>query len=90
MGPKSDSQASSKNRISELPDAVPCHILSFPSTKHVASTSVLSTRWKNICVSFPNLDFSDRDFSSSADFRSLLIVCSSFVTHQHSKLPSFE
>ncbi|KAM5577394.1 F-box/FBD/LRR-repeat protein [Rosa sericea] len=50
------------DRISELPDGVLCHILSFLPTIDVVRTTILSTRWKNIWTSVCNLDFSDQDF----------------------------
>ena len=48
-----------EDRISNLPRKVLCHILSFLQTKHAVATSVLSTKWKNIWVSVPILDFED-------------------------------
>ncbi|PRQ30800.1 putative F-box domain, FBD domain, leucine-rich repeat domain, L domain-containing protein [Rosa chinensis] len=58
-----------EDRISQLPDAVLRHILSFvPTTKCVVRTCILSKRWKDIWASIPNLYFRDEEFSSSADF----------------------
>lgn len=68
MDSKSKSQARAKDRISELPDAVLCHILSFLPTKCTFRTSILSTRWKNIWASVPNLDFSDEATSDKTGF----------------------
>lgn len=68
MDSKSKSQARAKDRISELPDAVLCHILSFLPTKFTFKTSILSTRWKNIWASVPNLDFSDEATSDKTRF----------------------
>ncbi|KAB2623561.1 F-box/LRR-repeat protein [Pyrus ussuriensis x Pyrus communis] len=65
MCSKSNSQATGKDRISELPDAVLCHILSFIPTKYSVRTSILSTRWKSICGSVPNLDFEFEQMSTT-------------------------
>lgn len=52
-------QAVVRDWISELPDAVLCHVLSFLPTKLAVRTSILSSRWKNIWASVLNLDFDD-------------------------------
>ena len=86
---ESKSEASGEDRISQLPDAVLRHILSFiPSTKCVVRTSILSTRWKHIWTCVPNLYFDDAEFSSSADFvafvnRVLLVRDSSAIQKFH-------
>ncbi|KAK9291411.1 hypothetical protein L1049_019358 [Liquidambar formosana] len=49
----------SNDRISNLPDAITDHILSFLPIKSIAQTSVLSKRWRYIWSSFPSLDFSE-------------------------------
>ncbi|XP_026444319.1 F-box/LRR-repeat protein At4g14103-like [Papaver somniferum] len=45
-----------EDRISNLPDSLLHHILSFVETKIVARTSVLSHRWKYIWICIPNLE----------------------------------
>ncbi|XP_050367866.1 probable FBD-associated F-box protein At1g32375 [Argentina anserina] len=51
-----------RDRISALPDAILCHILSFlDRTEDAVKTSVLSRRWKKIWGSVPTLVFSDED-----------------------------
>jgi hypothetical protein len=44
-----------EDRLSDLPDNVLLHILSFLNTKHVVQTCVLSTRWKHLWKHIPNL-----------------------------------
>lgn len=46
-----------EDRISNLPDSLVHHILSFLETNDVARTSVLSHRWNHIWTSIPNLEF---------------------------------
>jgi hypothetical protein len=48
--------------VSNLPEEVRCHILSFLPTKHAALTSVLSKSWLNLWKLVPNLDIDDSEF----------------------------
>ncbi|KAK7818462.1 f-box/lrr-repeat protein [Quercus suber] len=48
-----------KDGINRLPCKVLCHILSFLPTKYAVGTSILSTTWKNLWSSVPNLNFDD-------------------------------
>lgn len=47
------------DRLSALPDAVLCHILSFLPMKYVVATSILSTRWKYLYMSVPVIELDD-------------------------------
>ncbi|XP_045822430.1 putative F-box/FBD/LRR-repeat protein At5g22670 [Trifolium pratense] len=55
--------------ISDLPDPILCHILSFLSTKQAATTSILSKRWKSVWLSVLSLDFDDQAFKVYDSFR---------------------
>ncbi|KAL6196692.1 hypothetical protein ACLB2K_032306 [Fragaria x ananassa] len=57
-----------KDRISELPDRVLIHIVSFHATKYAVRTSILSKRWKGIWAFSPNLDFFDISMRNEAGF----------------------
>ena len=48
-----------EDRISNLPDGILHHILSFLPVKSIAQTSVLSTRWNYNWATLPCLDFSE-------------------------------
>lgn len=67
MGSQSKLQVGNEDKISELPDAVLSHMLSFLATKYAVRTSVLSTRWKNIWASVPCLDF-EHKYSCQSDY----------------------
>lgn len=48
-----------EDRISDLPDAVLQHILSFLETKDAVLTGILSRRWRYLWTGIPVLDFDD-------------------------------
>ncbi|KAK7293111.1 hypothetical protein RJT34_15972 [Clitoria ternatea] len=55
----------SDDRISALPDATLCHILSFLSTREAVGTSLVSKRWKPLWLSVPTLDLDDQTYLHS-------------------------
>ncbi|KAL0805764.1 hypothetical protein Bca101_098255 [Brassica carinata] len=50
------------DRVSNLPDEVLCHILSFLTTKEAALTSTLAKRWRNLLAFVPCLAIYDSMF----------------------------
>ncbi|XP_057418320.1 F-box/FBD/LRR-repeat protein At1g16930-like [Lotus japonicus] len=58
------------DRISNLPDEVICHILSFLPTEDVVATTVLSKRWRSLWLLVPTLDFHYERYISSNNNRS--------------------
>ena len=60
------------DRISDLPDSILCHILSFVPTKLAAITSVLSKRWKQVWLSVLALYFDQEAFIDFNSFRNFV------------------
>ncbi|CAK7338745.1 unnamed protein product [Dovyalis caffra] len=61
----------SADRISQLPDQIIHHILSFLATPEVVRLSVLSKPWYCVFTSFPISDFSGPSFERDSDDRKL-------------------
>ncbi|XP_021763008.1 putative F-box/LRR-repeat protein At4g13960 [Chenopodium quinoa] len=55
------------DRISELPDFILHHILSYLSTKEAAQTGVISKRWQYVWETFPILDCNEWFFGRELD-----------------------
>ncbi|XP_058782797.1 F-box/FBD/LRR-repeat protein At5g53840-like [Vicia villosa] len=58
----SDNNVHNKDMLSDLPDCIILHILSFLITKHAVTTCVLSSRWKDLWKRLPALIFHISDF----------------------------
>jgi len=52
---KNNNNSENKDMLSDLPDCLILHILSFLDTKEAVQTCILSMRWKNIWKHLPNL-----------------------------------
>uniref|UniRef100_A0A803LKE0 F-box domain-containing protein n=3 Tax=Chenopodium quinoa TaxID=63459 RepID=A0A803LKE0_CHEQI len=59
------------DHISNLPDTILCHILSFLTTKSAVKTSILSYRWKYVWTKVPVLDFTEEKKTSGDQQHSL-------------------
>ena len=57
------------DRISDMPDSILGHILSFLPTKLAVTTSILSKRWKPVWRSVFTLDFDDKTLPDFYSFR---------------------
>ncbi|CDP10686.1 unnamed protein product [Coffea canephora] len=74
-----DGDDSQVNRISAIPDELLSHILSFLPTRESAVTSLLSTRWRHLFASRPEIDLEfhpepDKLFSEFVNFGNRLIL----------------
>ncbi|KAJ9547246.1 hypothetical protein OSB04_019789, partial [Centaurea solstitialis] len=67
-GEKMDDRESMIDRISNLPNEIIHHILSFLDLKYAIQTSTLSKRWKHIWTSMPHLNLNCRSFRTSPNF----------------------
>jgi hypothetical protein len=56
------------DRISDLPDEILCHILSFLPSRFAVATSVLSKRWTSLYQSLHIIHFDDKDVIDLKDF----------------------
>jgi hypothetical protein len=54
-----------EDRLSDLPDCVLLHILSFLNSKHAVQTCVLSPRWKHLWKCIPALILHSSEFSTA-------------------------
>ncbi|XP_058722154.1 F-box protein At1g60400-like [Vicia villosa] len=58
----SDNNVHNKDMLSDLPDCIILHILSFLITKHAVTTCILSSRWNDLWKRLPALIFHISDF----------------------------
>ncbi|CAJ2678326.1 unnamed protein product [Trifolium pratense] len=61
-----------EDKLSDLPEDVLLHVLSFLNTKHVVETCVLSTRWKYLWKHIPTLILHSSSFSTMKHFARFL------------------
>ncbi|XP_057440203.1 F-box/LRR-repeat protein At4g14096-like [Lotus japonicus] len=61
-------KSENEDRLSNLPDCILLHLLSFLKVKYAVQTCVLSTRWKDLWKRLHNLILLSSDFSSLRSF----------------------
>ncbi|XP_045826034.1 putative F-box/FBD/LRR-repeat protein At1g78760 [Trifolium pratense] len=60
-----DNNEENEDRLSDLPDCVLLHILSFLNSKHAVQTCVLSPKWKHLWKCIPTLILHSSEFSNA-------------------------
>jgi len=66
------SEIETKDRLSDLPESVILHLLSFLNAKYAVQTCVLSTRWRNLWKLLPVLIFNFTDFQFYKKFMNFI------------------
>ncbi|KAL7000308.1 hypothetical protein U1Q18_001456 [Sarracenia purpurea var. burkii] len=69
--------------LTELPERLLHHILSFLTMKDVIRTSVLAKRWRHVWLSVPCLDYS---LTTTLKFREIAFVYRSLLLHKGAKI----
>ncbi|KAI9108018.1 hypothetical protein K1719_020891 [Acacia pycnantha] len=72
-------EAEVRDRISDLPDSLLLHILSFLPAKEAVATCLLSKRWRPLWPSLPTLDLKRQDFQRLKFFHQFVDKMLKFV-----------
>ncbi|CAI9108152.1 OLC1v1007687C1 [Oldenlandia corymbosa var. corymbosa] len=69
------------DKISELPNSILCHILSFLPSKEAAATSILCTRWKDLYAFVPviDLDYTHNSTDVTEGFLNFINLCDRMI-----------
>ncbi|KAK2387142.1 F-box/FBD/LRR-repeat protein [Trifolium repens] len=68
-----------EDRLSNLPDPLLHHILSFVDSEYAVQTCILSTRWKNLWKHLPTLTLDSSGFIHQKNFTKFVFVSSPTV-----------
>ncbi|XP_058774191.1 F-box/FBD/LRR-repeat protein At4g26340-like [Vicia villosa] len=77
------------NRISDLPDSIISHIISFLPIKFAATTCILSKRWKLVWLYVLILNFDDKAFNNFATFRKFVYSTMFSLRDKNTSIQSF-
>ncbi|XP_077242141.1 putative F-box protein At1g49610 [Tasmannia lanceolata] len=77
------------DQISNLPDYILCHILSFMPTKDAVKTGILSRRWRDLWTWVPTLDFDSRQFVNRGRMDFFNFVDRSLILYECSNIRRF-
>ncbi|XP_058721454.1 putative FBD-associated F-box protein At5g44940 [Vicia villosa] len=78
-----------EDRISDLPESILCHILSFLQTKAAATTMILSKRWKPVWLSVLILNFDDKEFNDFETFHKFVYSTMFSLRDKKTSIQSF-
>ncbi|CAL5202557.1 unnamed protein product [Lathyrus oleraceus] len=67
-----ENKEKNKDRLSDLPNCLLLHILSFLNAKRVAQTCLLSKRWKNLWKSLHVLTLGSSNFKAVQNFNKFM------------------
>ncbi|XP_058768280.1 putative FBD-associated F-box protein At5g22720, partial [Vicia villosa] len=78
-----------EDRISDLPESILCHILSFLPTKSAGTTMIISKRWKPVWLAILILNLDDKAFNNFETFRKFVYSIMFSLRDQKTSIQSF-
>ncbi|XP_015938343.1 FBD-associated F-box protein At5g56370-like [Arachis duranensis] len=76
------------DRISFLPNSILCNILSYLPTEEAVSTSILSSRWRQVCKELQVFDIDDTPFRSGLEWEARFVsYVNAILTQRNADYP---